>query len=403
VKEEYTEWSALFPGQEDGKYYWYNPFDYLLYDLTSFHSPQYPSSAQYASSSSSSGFSTFSSPASSYVPVPDTWASANTSYDQPSQIASQHTTPYHTSHALPSHQDTLMPNPPYYTQPQPSFEYEVLSGAVYTKSSTPPESAEQFSWNAQTYTSGPLPLFPNTPYMSGQTLSPLSNTVPLNTNFLQSYDTAQALMDIPMEDSTPTVPTSSNSLGLDYGLPSHNNRLHRPHDNCLGSDHNSPDHSTEASSYHPAALVPTFQCQIDNCSASIPVDKVLIWDHLCTSHSYSQLRVTRSVECRWNGCICSKKTKKSNCKGHAAGHGWHGEDIVGHIWDSHMDFQAICNKCGKAGWEHKFSYDRHVAQCAGRKSARCRQCLQAFASVVALAGHVELGLCPQQGRSSPRT
>jgi hypothetical protein len=149
------------------------------------------------------------------------------------------------------------------------------------------------------------------------------------------------------------------------------------------------------SSSEPVPEVPSLsvvRCMIDNCRHDIEVDKVILRTHLTNVHGYPAPHRSRSVLCRWSGCIC---TRPSTCRSPnlGVGHGVHIEDITEHIWTTHLNFQDVCSKCGDARWVHGFSLQRHMSGCAGRKPARCKGCRIVFKSTVALAGHMELGLC----------
>jgi hypothetical protein len=162
----------------------------------------------------------------------------------------------------------------------------------------------------------------------------------------------------------------------------------------------SPAPASTRSSPSSASGHPTFTCLIDQCGVDLPVDISTLKAHLGLFHGYPALRRGQALECRWSGCTC----KRTGCKGrnpehpkrHDHGHhshGVHGEDIVGHIWEQHLNFQDPCPKCGEARWSYGFSKSRHEKACPGRKQARCRRCCVLFESEAALAGHVELRLC----------
>jgi hypothetical protein len=137
---------------------------------------------------------------------------------------------------------------------------------------------------------------------------------------------------------------------------------------------------------------PTVRCMVDDCGQDIAVDKLVLRQHLSTSHNYPAPHRSRSVLCRWSGCLC---TRPSTCRSPnlGAGHGVHIEDITDHIWTAHLSFQDVCGKCGDARWARGYSFQRHTDGCAGRKPARCVGCRQIFTSTAALVGHVELGQC----------
>jgi hypothetical protein len=137
---------------------------------------------------------------------------------------------------------------------------------------------------------------------------------------------------------------------------------------------------------------PFVRCMVDNCDQDIAVDKAILHQHLTSAHGYPALHRSRSVLCRWSGCVC---TRPSSCRSLnlGAGHGVHIEGITDHIWTAHLNFQDVCGKCGDARWVHGFSLQRHMNTCGGRKQARCKGCRQMFRSTVALAGHIELGQC----------
>jgi hypothetical protein len=137
---------------------------------------------------------------------------------------------------------------------------------------------------------------------------------------------------------------------------------------------------------------PVVRCMVDNCDQDIAVDKIVLRQHLTTSHHYPTPHRSRSVLCRWSGCLC---TRPSTCRSPnlGVGHGVHIEDITDHVWSAHLSFQDVCGKCGDARWARGFSFQRHVRGCAGGKPARCVGCCQIFRSTIALAVHVELGQC----------
>jgi hypothetical protein len=141
-----------------------------------------------------------------------------------------------------------------------------------------------------------------------------------------------------------------------------------------------------------ATLPPLVRCMIDNCDQDIVVDKAVLREHLTTTHNYPAPHRSRSVLCRWSGCIC---TRPSTCRSPNLGadHGVHIEDITDHVWSTHLSFQDVCGKCGDARWARGYSFLRHTNGCAGRKPARCVGCCQLFTSTAALVGHVELGQC----------
>jgi hypothetical protein len=137
---------------------------------------------------------------------------------------------------------------------------------------------------------------------------------------------------------------------------------------------------------------PTVRCMVENCGQDVAVDKLVLRQHLTTGHNYPAPHRSRSVLCRWSGCLC---TRPSTCRSPSlgAGHGVHIEDITDHIWTAHLSFQDVCGKCGDARWARGYSFQRHTDGCAGRKPARCVGCRQIFTSTAALVGHVELGQC----------
>jgi hypothetical protein len=137
---------------------------------------------------------------------------------------------------------------------------------------------------------------------------------------------------------------------------------------------------------------PVVRCMVDDCSQDVAVDKLVLRQHLTSTHHYPAPHRSRSVLCRWSGCIC---TRPSTCRSPnlGAGHGVHIEDITDHIWSAHLSFQDVCGKCGDARWARGYSFQRHTDGCAGRKPARCVGCRQIFTSTAALVGHVELGQC----------
>jgi hypothetical protein len=137
---------------------------------------------------------------------------------------------------------------------------------------------------------------------------------------------------------------------------------------------------------------PVVCCMVDDCGQDIAVDKLVLRQHLTSTHHYPAPQRSRSVLCRWSGCVC---TRPSTCRSPnlGAGHGVHVEDIAEHVWSAHLSFQDVCSKCGDARWARGYSFQRHTDGCAGRKPARCVGCCQMFTSTAALVGHVELGQC----------
>jgi hypothetical protein len=137
---------------------------------------------------------------------------------------------------------------------------------------------------------------------------------------------------------------------------------------------------------------PVVRCMVDNCGQDVAVDKLVLRQHLTTSHHYPSPHRSRSVLCRWSGCVC---TRPSTCRfpSLGAGHGVHIEDIADHVWSAHLSFQDVCGKCGDARWARGYSFQRHTSGCDGGKPARCVGCCQIFRSTIALAVHIELRQC----------
>jgi hypothetical protein len=137
---------------------------------------------------------------------------------------------------------------------------------------------------------------------------------------------------------------------------------------------------------------PSMRCMIDNYGQAVAVNKDILREHFSTVHEYPASHRSRSIVCRWSGCIC---TRPSTCRSpnHGVEHGFHIDDVTEHVWSAHLDFQDVYGKCGDARWVPGFSLQRHMKACGGRKPARCKGCCQIFKSTVAFTGHVELGLC----------
>jgi hypothetical protein len=189
------------------------------------------------------------------------------------------------------------------------------------------------------------------------------------------------------------VPTSGQDLVVDTTAPS----IH-PHPTVTSSL--APVSSTAAAAtplFAPGPVPelpspPIVRCMIDNCGHNIAVDKTVLRQHLAIAHGYATPHRSRSVLCRWSGCLC---TRPSTCRSRTlgTGHGVHIKDMVEHVWHDHLNFQNVCGKCGDARWARGFSFQRHTSVCGGRKPARCVGCCQLFRSTIALAVHVELGEC----------
>jgi hypothetical protein len=140
----------------------------------------------------------------------------------------------------------------------------------------------------------------------------------------------------------------------------------------------------------------TWTCSVANCSEHITLGPFQPWwdiyFHLVMTHGYPFQRVV--TECLCAGCRCAKQGPSGDrCASRSPGHGWHGADIVDHLWKEHMLFRDVCPQCGDANFVKSFTFGRHVSTCAGRVPSRCRICLVVFPSKVALGGHVELGQC----------
>jgi hypothetical protein len=143
-------------------------------------------------------------------------------------------------------------------------------------------------------------------------------------------------------------------------------------------------------------IAPTFHCEIPNCGIEVIVDKRELLIHLLRVHDYPYPTPSQSVSCPWPDCKCKKQGKDGLlCRGRPAGHASHAEDIVDHIWETHLGFQDMCSKCGDARWGCAFSIGRHEKSCEGRQPMRCRHCLEMFPSRIACVGHLELKLCPK--------
>jgi hypothetical protein len=210
---------------------------------------------------------------------------------------------------------------------------------------------------------------------------------------------------MPSTPAGPTLPLASGGYHYQDGSPGH---LHQDPSTPTSSSQGSFDHSPDMEPAVTAITAPDparrvtlpplpsnrniMTCLIDNCGQSVFVNRQHLKYHLAVVHAYPEKKHGTTVECRWAGCTCKRKGG-SGCKGRADGHGQHGEDIVDHVWEKHLNFADLCKMCGRAISSYEFSMARHESSCSGRKKARCRRCFQLFSSQVALSGHHELGLC----------
>jgi hypothetical protein len=137
------------------------------------------------------------------------------------------------------------------------------------------------------------------------------------------------------------------------------------------------------------SIIPTVPCKIDNCGLHLSVVKSCIREHLVTAHGYNAYRRGTSVECHWENCRCAK----AGCRNRGPTHSAHVEDIIEHVWNTHLNFYEVCHLCGDARWAQPFARARHEARCGGPRPARCTHCLFEFSSNVALESHILFGLC----------
>jgi hypothetical protein len=197
--------------------------------------------------------------------------------------------------------------------------------------------------------------------------------------------------------STPVEPGITSASDHDIAMGATTDTIY-PHSTAMPPPAPVPSTAASTSLLSNSGLVPdvlsppVVRCMIDSCGQHITVDKDILRQHLTTTHGYPAPQRSRSVLCRWADCHC---TRPSTCRSVdlEPGHGVHIEDITEHVWIAHLNFQDVCGKCGNARWVHGFSLQRHENGCGGRKPARCKGCRRIFRSTVALAGHVELGLC----------
>jgi hypothetical protein len=208
-----------------------------------------------------------------------------------------------------------------------------------------------------------------------------SMDAPPANSFAPGHDSAPSLVEFP-HFHVNAASALVNQVGIEHGpIPGWTaNTMHQ----TFSTSHVEP----------PTVVTPTFRCEIPNCGVDVTVDKRQILIHLLMAHDHPVSSRGQSVSCLWPGCICRKQgTDGLQCKGRTSGHVSHAEDIVDHIWETHLGFQDICPKCGDARWAYTFSMGRHEKTCEGRQPVRCRQCLVMFPSRVAFTGHIELRQC----------
>jgi hypothetical protein len=235
-----------------------------------------------------------------------------------------------------------------------------------------------------------LTMFPHP--MASQTPTPLDAAADVHSSF------APATLNPTAETNSPPVVqgmfgATGQGLVLDATSPSiHPNPTAMPLPAPTSGTATPTSPLSDSESTPNTISPPVVRCMVDNCGKDIAVSKDALHQHLTATHNYPAPHRSRSVVCRWSGCLC---TRPSTCRSLnlGTGHGVHIEDITEHVWTAHLNFQDICQKCGDARWVHGFSLQRHMNGCGGRKQARCKWCHQIFRSTVALAGHVELGLC----------
>jgi hypothetical protein len=246
--------------------------------------------------------------------------------------------------------------------------------AVYTRNNTYLRPVTSAPWSVQSATDAP----PMDLFVSGRDLAPAhmfsgdflvnNRTNLVNRSFV--YD-GQGLTSTPLPSFDSTIPGP-------YVAPTDYHTL------------------SPARVEPPVRVSPTFRCEIPNCGVEVVVDKRQILIHLLTAHNYPRPSRGQSVSCLWPDCKCKKQgADGQQCRGRIVGHASHAEDIVDHIWETHLGFQEVCPKCGDARWGCTFSKGRHEKTCEGRRRVRCRYCLEIFPSRIAFAGHLELKQCPK--------
>jgi hypothetical protein len=168
---------------------------------------------------------------------------------------------------------------------------------------------------------------------------------------------------------------------------------------------------TPATSTLPALSEPSVKCGIDECAATLPVERnrASLAYHLLFPHGYFLGDV--ETVCRWKDVGGKPLPSTSNLNLNSTSYAhpladlqvngtvqpcqWHGkgDSLLDHVVNSHLGFVDLCSKCGSGPFSRKSSRDRHESSCQGRVPARCRDCLREFPSIIALGGHAELGLC----------
>jgi hypothetical protein len=131
--------------------------------------------------------------------------------------------------------------------------------------------------------------------------------------------------------------------------------------------------------------------------------------HLELVHRIPKPRRQRQIDCAWEGCLCTAQgSRGSRCDSKPSEHPAHVDNLAQHIWNTHLGFRFICERCGAARWSSAFARDRHrdgkrnsngvrTGACTGRVPARCPDCCREFSSEGELEGHLSHGKCCLDG------
>jgi hypothetical protein len=130
-------------------------------------------------------------------------------------------------------------------------------------------------------------------------------------------------------------------------------------------------------------------CPFPGCNSIVNLDTNAQYLREHFSNHHANLLASGIHDCPFHGCCCSR-----NCRGRGPRHAWHGQNIIRHIFDHHLDFEDVCPKCGRGKFANSFSFNRHVDfSCRGRSVARCTICWNLFPSETALSYHSEFDHC----------